>query len=99
MTGPPRSEPLLLRELLGDSFDPTQYKLHCARRNTQGEDPLHAYAEGWRNWVWWNKYRPGRNEFNRPRIFSVMQVEPRSNEWIFGGIFEVLGQTSAESPF
>ena len=51
MTELPRSEPLLLRELLGDSFDATQYKLHCARRDPQGEDPLDAYAAGWNNWV------------------------------------------------
>lgn len=99
MTEPPRSEPLLLGELLGDNFDATHYKLHCARRNIEGDDPLNVYAQGWENWVWWNKYRPGRDEFNRPRIFSVMQVEPASDEWIFGGVFDVLGQNPEDAPF
>jgi hypothetical protein len=99
MTEPPRSEPLLLRELLGESFDPKQYKLHCARRTPQGDDPLRAYERGWSHWLYWNKYRPRRNEWTKPHIFSVMQVEPASDEWIFGGIFKVLGQNPNEAPF
>ncbi|MGB0094371.1 MAG: hypothetical protein WBP81_17800 [Solirubrobacteraceae bacterium] len=59
MTERPRSEPLLLSELLGDSFDATQYKLHCARRNRQGEDPLDVYAAGWDDWVYQNWPDPG----------------------------------------
>jgi hypothetical protein len=99
MTDKPRSEPLLLRELLGDGFDTTQYKLHCARRNRQGVDPLDDYAAGWDHWVYWNKFRPGRNEWSLPRIFSVMQVEPACDEWVFGGVFKVLGQNPADAPF
>jgi len=92
MTAPPRTEPLLLQELLSD-LDATQYKLHCARRNTEGEDPLEIYARGdWQSWVAWNMYRPMKDEFNRPRIFSLMQVEPGSNNWIFGGAFDVVGR-------
>lgn len=49
------------------------------------------YARGeWDEWVGWNSYRPGKDEFNRPRIFSVMQVGPASDEWIFGGAFDVV---------
>jgi hypothetical protein len=93
MTKPPRAEPLLLAELLGKDFDATQYKLHCACRNTEGEDPLEIYARGdWETWVGWNRYRPTKDEFNRPRIFAVMQVKPGSDEWIFGGAFDVLGR-------
>ena len=91
MTARPRAEPLLLAELLGSGFDPGQYKLHCACRNTQGWDPLEIYARGeWDSWVGWNCYRPRKNEFNRSRIFSVMQVEPASRDWIFGGVFDVV---------
>jgi hypothetical protein len=100
MTERSRTEmPLMLAELLGDDFDPKRYKLHCARRNDAGDDPLAVFARSWDDWVWWNKFRPGRDEFNRPRIFSVMQVEPRSDEWIFGGVFDVLGQTPSAAPF
>jgi hypothetical protein len=39
MAEPPRTTPYLLNELLGPDFDTGQYKLHCARRNRDGEDP------------------------------------------------------------
>ena len=100
MTGKPRTESLRLAELLGNDFDATRYKLHCACRNTQGEDPLEIYARGdWDSWVWWNRYRPRKDEFNRPRIFSVMQVEPASDEWIFGGAFDVVGRRPKPNDF
>ena len=89
----------MLTDLLGEGFNPSDYKLHCARRNTEGEDPLKVFARSWEEWVWWNKYRPGRDEFNRPRIFSVMQTEPRSDEWIFGGVFDVVGKDPEAAPF
>lgn len=91
MSRVPHKQPLRLHELLGNDLDATQYKLHCARRNDQGEDPLEIYARGdWESWVGWNRYRPIKNEFNRPRIFSVMQVEQGTDEWIFGGAFDVV---------
>jgi hypothetical protein len=90
---PPRLEPLRLAELLGSEFDPTQYKLHCARRNPDGEDPLDVYAaRRWDAWVGWNTWRSTRNDFTRPRIFAVMQVAPASNEWVYGGAFDVVGR-------
>ena len=93
MTGPPRSEPLRLSELLGSQFDPARYKLHCARRNPDGEDPLDVYASrGWDAWVGWNTWRSTRDDFTRPRIFSVMQVAPRADEWVYGGAFDVVGR-------
>jgi hypothetical protein len=99
MTKRSGDESLMLTDLLGTGFDPSIYKLHCARRNNDGDDPLAVFARNWDEWVWWNKFRPGRDEFNRPRILSVMQVEPRSDEWIFGGVFDVLGQTPSAAPF
>jgi hypothetical protein len=71
----------VLSELLGADFDTTQYKLHCARRNRDGEDPLDVFAvQGWDVWVGWNSWRETRNDFSRARIFSMMQVEPASEE-------------------
>ncbi len=82
-----------LAELLGSEFDPARYKLHCARRNREGEDPLDVYAaQGWDAWVGWNTWRSTRNDFTRPRIFAVMQVAPASDEWIYGGEFDVVGR-------
>jgi hypothetical protein len=100
MTAKQRTEALLLTELLGGDFDAKQYKLHCARRNTEGEDPLEIYArDGFEAWVWWNRWRGDKDDFPRPRIFSVMQVEPASREWIFGGAFDVFKRRPERQTF
>ena len=91
MSEPPRTTPYLLSELLRTDFEPSQYKLHCARRNRDGEDPLNVFAvQGWDAWMGWNSWRETRNDFSRSGIFSMMQVEPASDEWIFGGAFRVV---------
>ena len=100
MDNHPQAHRVLLGDLLGSTFDPSQYKMHCARRNRENEDPLEIYARGdWDTWVYWNRYRPAKDEFNRPRIFSVMQVEPGSDEWIFGGVFDVLARRPEPQAF
>ena len=79
---------LLLSNLL-PLASPTDYKLHFARRdNTR---PLDDYLESWDRWVGWQQYWPGRNDFNRRYIFSMMDFHPEPDIWLFGGIFEVLG--------
>jgi hypothetical protein len=45
-------------------------------------------------WQGWQEYRPTRDEFNRPRIFSLIQFYHETDIWLFGGIFEVLGRHS-----
>jgi hypothetical protein len=43
-------------------------------------------------WEWqeWQEYRPGRDEFNRPFIFSLMRFYHEPDIWLFGGVFSVL---------
>lgn len=77
-----------LRSLVGD-LDPTEYKLHCAVWNGSHQ-PLDVFARSWDEWVDWNAWRPGKNVFNRPFIFSLIQVYDEPDSWLFGGAFEVM---------
>ena len=86
---PPEESAIPLRNLL-PGLDPTQYKVHCAVSNGI-DQPLDVFARSWDEWVLWNRYRPARNEFNRPFIFSLMQVYDERDRWLFGGVFEVVG--------
>lgn len=79
-----------LRSLVPD-LDPTQYKLHCAVWNGE-EQPLDVFARSREEWAGWNSWRGARNDFNRPFIFSMMQVHYETNRWLFGGVFEVLAR-------
>jgi hypothetical protein len=78
-----------LSSLLGPEFDAQQYKLHAARRSREGVDPLSVFAADRDAWVDWNRWRGTKNDFNRPLVFSIMQLEPGSHRWIFGGAFAV----------
>jgi len=42
----------------------------------------------WINWIGWNQWSGGRNDFNRKYIFSLIQFCHEPNKWLFGGIFE-----------
>ena len=90
---PPTEEVIRLRDLVPD-LDPTEYKLHCAVWN-QHDHPLDVYTRSWDEWVLWNRWRPARNEFNRPFVFSLMQYYPEPERWLFGGIFEVIARDNA----
>ncbi len=67
------------------------YKLHFARWNGV-EQPLEVWVRDRKEWQGWQEYRPGRNEFNRAHIFSLMQFYHEPDIWLFGGIFEALGR-------
>ena len=41
-----------------------QYKLHLACWNGY-EQPLNVYLTDWNNWIGWNQWRGGKNDFNR----------------------------------
>lgn len=79
-----------LRTLTG-GLDPTACKLHCAKYNGE-QHPIDALAGSWSDWMDWNRYRPGRNEFNRQFIFSLAHDRKDPTHWLFGGIFEVTGR-------
>ena len=79
-----------LKTLIGD-LDPAACKLHCAKYNGE-QHPIDALAGSWEDWVTWNRYRPGRDEFNRQFIFSLAHDRNDSAHWLFGGVFEVVGR-------
>ena len=77
---------------LGDVWpikDPDKYKLHFARFNGV-EQPLEAWARDKTEWQAWQEYRPSRNEFNRPLIFSLIQFYHEPDAWLFGGVWTVI---------
>jgi hypothetical protein len=64
--------PILLEDIwaienLGD------YKIHFARWNKRNQ-PLEVFARDRREWQGWQEYKPGRNDFNREFIFSLIQL-------------------------
>lgn len=67
---------------------PGNYKLHFARWNGQNQ-PLEVWARDKGEWQGWQEYRPARDEFNRPKIFSLIQFYHEPDAWLFGGVFEV----------
>lgn len=67
---------------------PESYKLHFARWNGENQ-PLEVWVRDKQEWQGWQEYRPARNDFNRPFIFSLMQFYHEPDIWLFGGIYRV----------
>ncbi|WP_245427696.1 hypothetical protein [Bradyrhizobium sp. MOS003] len=92
------SEPLLRFDLfasrpvrLSDIWPiaaPDIYKLHFARWNGHNQ-PLEVWARDKAEWQGWQQYRPVRDEFNRQKIFSLIQFYHEPDSWLFGGVFNV----------
>ncbi|NLT68941.1 MAG: GIY-YIG nuclease family protein [Acidobacteria bacterium] len=70
--------------------DPAQYKLHLACRTEDWVNPLDEYVADYKNWLGWNQWKGAKNDWTRDFVFSVMEFYPRSDAWLFGGIFRVL---------
>ena len=68
---------------------PENYKLHFARWNRINQ-PLEVWARDKQEWQGWQEYRPARDDFNRPYIFSLIQFYHETDIWLFGGVFRVL---------
>ncbi len=83
---------ILLRDILPIST-PENYKLHFARWNGSSQ-PLEVWVRDREEWQGWQEYRPGRDDFNRPFIFSMMQFYHEPDAWLFGGIYRVLHRHS-----
>lgn len=64
------------------------YKVHFARWNKY-QQPLEVFTRDKEEWKQWQEYRPKRDEFNRPHIFSLMQYYHEIDTWLFGGIYNV----------
>ncbi len=69
----------------------SDYKVHFGHWNGN-EQPLDAWVRAPSNWVEWQEHRPGRNDFNRPYIFSLMEFYHEKDTWLFGGVFRVLSR-------
>ncbi len=69
------------------------YKIHFARYN-QYNQPLDAWING--EWERWQEYWPGRDDFNKPFIFSLMSFYHEPNTWLYGGIFKVIERKKNE---
>lgn len=80
--------PILLRDIWPIE-NQRDYKIHFARWNGHSQ-PLEVWARSHREWQAWQEYRPGRDDFNRPLIFSLIQFYHETDCWMFGGVFRVL---------
>lgn len=69
--------------------NPAMYKVHFARWNGL-DQPLEVFVRSRLQWQAWQEYYPGRNDFNRPHIFSLLQFYYEPDIWMFGGVFDVL---------
>lgn len=85
----------------------TAHKVHFAKWNQQHE-PLDVFTRDRQEWQGWQEYRPQRDEFNRPYIFSLAHFYHEPGTWLFGGIYEVTNRladryqvqlTSTATPF
>ena len=72
------------------------YKVHFGRWNGYIE-PLADWAHDRKKWVGWQQYWPGRNDFNRRYIFSLMNFYHETDTWLFGGVFEVMDIVERDS--
>ena len=68
--------------------NPQDYKVHFARNNKRDE-PLEVWVRSPDEWRGWQEFRAGRDDFNRPRIFALMQFYHETDAWLFGGVFRV----------
>lgn len=70
--------------------EPRRYKLHLACRNKEWINPLDLYVSDPNEWLGWNEWRGHKNDWTRDFVFSLMEFYPKSDSWLFGGIFRVV---------
>jgi len=69
----------------------TDYKIHFARWNGNVQ-PLEVWSRNKKEWHEWQEYRPGRDDFNRPNIFALVDFYHEQDIWLFGGVFRVVAR-------
>ena len=84
------ARPIMLSDILPINNLP-DYKVHFARYNQENQ-PLDVFTKDRQEWQGWQEYRPARDDFNRPVIFSlaIFYYEPAA--WLLCGIFRVLAR-------
>lgn len=70
---------------------PKHYKVHLANWNKEYQ-PLDVFVQDKEQWKGWNSWRGKRDDFNRQYIFSMIDYYHEQNQWLFGGVFEVLSR-------
>lgn len=65
------------------------FKVHFSRWN-QRHEPLDVWVNDPVEFQEWQEYRPQRDAFNRPRIFSLARFYHEPDVWLFTGIYDVL---------
>lgn len=86
-------KPLKTDIALSDIFsinNPEDYKLHLGSMNNDGEHPLDLFIEDTSSWKGWNEYRGDKDSWTREYIFSLIEFYPKTDCWLFGGIFKVV---------
>jgi hypothetical protein len=87
----PDLAPIRLRGLLGD-LEASAFKLHCAVVNEQQIHPIDVLTNDWDEWVGWSRWRGAVDHFNRDFIFTMARERKTADQWLFGGVFEVIGR-------
>ncbi len=87
----PSLKPIALRSLLGD-LEASAFKLHCAVVNELQVQPIDVLASDWDEWVGWSQWRGTKDHFNRDFIFTMARERKSADQWLFGGVFEVVGR-------
>lgn len=83
---------IMLKDIIGIP-NPRLYKLHLAGTDKDGTRPLDQYVADRSNWIGWNEWNnPKRNDWTRQFVFSVMDFYPKTDSWLFGGVFKVLNR-------
>ncbi len=85
--------PLPLSQLLPIA-DPAAYKVHLAGWNG-AKQPLDVFVGDRTEWDGWNSWRSDKDQFNRDYILSLIDFYPQPGVWLFGGIYRVVGRSSA----
>ena len=70
---------------------PQELKARFAKWNQQHQ-PLEVLVRSDEEWHEWQEYWPGRNDFNRPMIFSMARFYHEPDTWLFGGVYCVVGR-------
>ena len=70
---------------------PELFKVHFATWNGESR-PLDVFLRDRGEWDGWNSYKGQRDDFNRPHILSWLEFYHERHTWLFGGIYDVLGQ-------
>lgn len=73
------------------------YKVHLASWDRENQ-PLDVFVRDYNEWEGWNRWRSNKDDFNREKIFSLIDFYPESGIWLFGGIFTILSRTGISGP-